>query len=223
MLLEKERELLVEYGKKMSAAGLSSGTSGNLSIYNPEAKLMAITPSGIGYFDTVVEDIVVTDLEANIVEGTKKPSSEWALHTAFYKNKPECRAVVHVHSRFCTTFAALNQPIRAVHYVIGDAGVATVPCAPYRTFGSMELALEAVEVCGEGNAVLLANHGLITCGDSLKGAYGLACNMEFIAEIQYRAMSIGQPVVLSDQEMEHVMNEFKHYGQAKKPGEKQCY
>ena len=60
MLLEKERELLVEYGKKMSAARLSSGTSGNLSIYNPEAKLMAITPSGIGYFDTVVGDIVIT-------------------------------------------------------------------------------------------------------------------------------------------------------------------
>lgn len=223
MLLEKERELLVEYGKKMSAAGLSSGTSGNLSIYNPESKLMAITPSGIGYFDTVIEDIVITDLDANIVEGTRKPSSEWALHTAFYKNKPECRAVVHAHSRFCTTFAALNQPIRAVHYVIGDAGTATVPCAPYRTFGSTELAQEAVEVCGEGNAVLLANHGLITCADSLKGAYGLACNMEFIAEIQYRAMSIGTPVVLSDQEMEHVMDEFKHYGQARKPGEKQCY
>ena len=223
MLLQEERELIVEYGKKMSAAGLSAGTSGNISIYNAEKKLMAISPSGIAYFDTVPEDIVIIDLEANIVEGSKKPSSEWALHSEFYKHKPECRAVVHAHSRFCTTFAVLNQPVKAVHYVIGDAGTATVPCAPYRTFGSLELAQEAVEVCGEGNAVLLANHGLITCGTTLKSAYGLACNMEFIAEVQYRAMCIGNPVILSDEEMNHVMDEFKSYGQVRKPGEKQCY
>lgn len=223
MLLLEERKLIVEYGKKMSAAGLSAGTSGNISIYNPEQKLMAISPSGIDYFETVPEDVVIIDLDANIVEGIRKPSSEWALHSEFYKHKPDCLAVIHAHSRFCTVFAVLNQPVRAVHYVIGDAGTATVPCAPYRTFGSMELAQEAVEVCGEGSAVLLANHGLITCGSNLKNAYGLACNMEFIAEMQYRAMSIGQPVILSDEEMDHVMDKFKSYGQVKKIGEKQCY
>ena len=74
MLLQKERELVAEYGKKMSAAGLSTGTSGNLSIYVPEKGLMAISPSGIGYFDIRPEDVVVTDLEAGIVEGTRKPS-----------------------------------------------------------------------------------------------------------------------------------------------------
>ncbi|PKM52209.1 MAG: aldolase [Firmicutes bacterium HGW-Firmicutes-7] len=223
MLMQKEREEIVAYGKIMSSAGLSSGTSGNISIFNAEEKLVAISPSGIGYFDTKPEDVVVIDLEGNIVEGDKKPSSEWALHTVFYKTKSEARAVVHAHSRFCTTFAVLNQPIRAVHYVIGDAGTGTVPCAPYKTFGSIELAEAAIEACGDGDAVLLGNHGLLTCGSSLKSAYGLACNMEFIAEVQYRAMCIGEPVILSDKEMEHVMNEFKSYGQVKKPDEKSCY
>ena len=132
MLLKKERELVVEYGKKMSAAGLSKGTSGNISIYNAEEKLMAISPSGVGYFETVPEDVVVMDLEGNVVEGDKKPSSEWGLHTVFYVNKPDAGAVVHTHSAYCTTFACLNMPIKALHYVIGGAGTAEVPCAPYK-------------------------------------------------------------------------------------------
>ncbi len=215
MLLQEEREQIVAYGKKMSADRLSTGTSGNISIYNAEKELMAISPSGIGYFDTAPEDIVIMDLEANIVEGTKKPSSEWALHTAMYKAKPDCRAVVHAHSMYCTVFAILNQPLKAVHYVIGDAGVATVPCAPYRTFGSKELADVTSEACGKSDAVLLANHGMLACGKNLESAYGLACGMEFCAEVQYRAMSIGEPVVLSDEEMNRVLKKFKSYGQVK--------
>ena len=220
MLMQEERELIVEYGKKMSAARLSTGTSGNISIYNAEKGLMAISPSGMDYFSTQPEDVVITDLEANIVDGARKPSSEWGLHTAFYKHKPQARAVVHTHSMYCTTFAVLGQPIRAVHYVIGDTGVATVPCAPYYPFGTLELAEAAIKVCGESNAVLLGNHGLVTCGSSLKSAYSLACNMEYIAELQYRAMCIGKPNILSDEEMADVMERFNSYGQpgAKKTG-----
>ena len=220
MLMQEERELIVEYGKKMSAARLSTGTSGNISIYNAEKGLMAISPSGIDYFSTQPEDVVIMDPEANVVDGARKPSSEWGLHTTFYKHKPEARAVVHTHSMYCTTFAVLGQPIRAVHYVIGDAGVATVPCAPYYPFGTLELAEAAISVCGESNAVLLGNHGLVTCGSSLKSAYSLACNMEYIAELQYRAMCIGKPNILSDEEMADVMERFKSYGQpgAKKTG-----
>lgn len=223
MLMQKERELIVEYGKKMSSSGLSSGTSGNISIYNAEERKMAISPSGIGYFDTKPSDIVIMDLFGNIVDGERKPSSEWDLHTEFYKAKPHARSVVHAHSVYCTTFAVLNQPIRAVHYVIGDAGAAEVPCAQYRTFGTPELAQEAVRAAGKSDAVLLANHGVLTCGTSLQSAYGLACNLEFIAEVQYRAMGVGTPAVLSDEEMDNVMERFKSYGQVKKPGEKSCY
>ena len=108
MLMQEERELVVEYGKKMSAARLSTGTSGNISIYNAEKGLMAISPSGIDYFSTRPEDVVITDLDANIVDGDKKPSSEWGLHTTFYRHKPHARAVVHTHSMYCTTFAVLG-------------------------------------------------------------------------------------------------------------------
>ena len=215
MYLEEKKEL-VEYGKKMSAEGLSSGTSGNLSIYLKEEGVVLITPSGIGYFDTEPEDIVVMDLEGNIVEGSRKPSSEWHLHTLFYKNKPEAGAVVHTHSKYCTTLSTLRMPIKAVHYVIADAGTDEVPCAPYRRYGTEELAKVAVETAGESNAVLLANHGIVVCGKKLKSAYGLAKGMEYVAEIQVTAMSVGEPVVLTKEEMEEVMEGFKTYGQVKR-------
>ena len=213
MLMQEERELVVEYGKKMSADRLSTGTSGNISIYNAEKGLMAISPSGMDYFSTKPEDVVITDLDANIVDGSRKPSSEWALHTAFYRAKPRARAVVHAHSMYCTAFAILGQPLRAVHYMIASAGTDVIPCAPYRTFGTVELAEAAMEVCGESDAVLLGNHGLVVCGKDIKSAYSLACNMEYIAELQYRAMCIGTPNVLTDEQMAQVMEKFKSYGQ----------
>ena len=182
MYLEEKKEL-VEYGKKMSSEGLSSGTSGNLSIYLKEEGVVLITPSGIGYFDTTPEDIVVMDLEGNIIEGTRKPSSEWHLHTLFYKNKPEARAVVHTHSKFCTTLATLRMPIKAVHYVIADAGTNEVPCAPYRRYGTEELAKVAVESAGESNAVLLANHGIVVCGKNLKFIFFVFNHLAFTKEI----------------------------------------
>lgn len=130
MNLLRERELLTEYGKRMSRDGLSVGTSGNLSIYVPEAGLMAITPSGLDYEATTPADIVVMDLDAHVVEGERKPSSEWALHTAFYRQYPAARAVVHTHSMYCTVLACLGKPLEAVHYAIAAAGAARVPVAP---------------------------------------------------------------------------------------------
>lgn len=213
MLLQKERELVVEYGRRMSADRLSTGTSGNISIYVPERGLLAISPSGIGYFDTRPEDVVVMNLEVQIVEGTRKPSSEWALHTLFYKRKPHIRSVVHTHSMYCTTFAVLGRPLQAVHYAIADAGAAEVPCAPYFPFGTVELAKAAVETAGAGDAVLLGNHGLVACGRDIAGAYGLAVNLEYVAELQYRALCIGTPNILNQDQMADVMKRFQSYGQ----------
>lgn len=213
MLMRNEREQIVKYGEAMSAARLSTGTSGNISIYNAELGLLAISPSGLDYFSTKPEDVVIAKLDGTVVDGTRKPSSELGLHAAFYREKPEIGAVVHTHSMYCTVFASLGQSVRAIHYVIADTGSAEVPCAPYHPYGTQELAEDAVRTCGEGKAVLLANHGLVTCGKDLSSAYSLACNMEYIAELQYRAMCIGQPNYLSDAQIADVIERFKSYGQ----------
>lgn len=216
MKLRQERELLTEYGMRMSRAGLSVGTSGNLSVYVPEEGLMAITPSGLDYEATTPSDIVVMDLEAHVVEGERKPSSEWALHTKFYQRHPAARAVVHTHSMYCTTLACLGKPLEAVHYAIGAAGAARIPVAPYRLFGTPELAEAAVEACGNGKAVLLANHGLVAWEGSLPKAFSLARDLEFTAELQWRAMAVGTPNILTDGQMAEALERFKTYGQPKK-------
>lgn len=215
-MYEKEKIEIVEYGKKLITDRLTTGTSGNISIYDPEKKLMLISPSGIGYFDTKPEDIVVMDLDGNVVEGDKKPSSEHGLHAAMYKSKPNARATVHTHSMYCTVLSVLGEPIRAAHYVVADAGVTCVPCAKYETYGTMELANAAVKAMGESDAVLLANHGMVAVGKSLKSAYGLAAGMEYCAEVYYRALCTNKtPNILSDDEMRKVIEKFKGYGQVK--------
>lgn len=215
-MFEKERNEIVEYGKKLVADHLTPGTSGNISIYDAEKKLMIISPSGIGYLETKPEDIVVMELDGKIVEGDKKPSSEWGLHATMYKTKPEARGVVHTHSLYCTVLSVLHEPIRASHYVVADCGSTQVPCAEYQTFGTMELAQSAAKAMGESNAVILANHGMLAVGKSLKSAYALASGMEFCAEVHYKALCAGKPFVLPDDEMRRVIEKFKGYGQASK-------
>lgn len=217
MLMQKEREEIVEYGKKSSELGLCTGTAGNISIYDPEQELMVIKPSGLGYFETVAADVVVMKLDGTIVEGTRKPSSEWAMHAAFYKAKEDARSVVHTHQPYCTTFACLQKPIEAVHYCIVGAGASSVQCAEYATFGTPELAANAIKALGDAKAVLLANHGLITCGPNIKKAFSLANNLEFCAEMQWRTMAVGEPVILNDELMNQVADRFQSYGQTGKP------
>lgn len=213
MLMRVEREALVDYGKKLSLAGLCPGTSGNLSVYDPDSGLMAITPSGLNYFETCPEDIVITDLSGNIADGGRRPSSELNLHAAFYRAKPEARSVVHTHSVFCTTLGILGEPIRAVHFMIGAANSREIPLAPYVTFGTQALAEVAVRFCGGSKAVMLANHGLVTCGGSLADAFELAVTLEYVAQLQYRARCAGSPNVLDDEQVDAAIERFRSYGQ----------
>lgn len=213
MLMRAEREALVDYGKKLSLEGLCPGTSGNLSVYDPDSGFMAITPSGLNYFETCPEDIVITDLSGNIADGGRRPSSELNLHAAFYRAKPEARSVVHTHSVFCTTLGILGEPIRAVHFMIGAANSREIPLAPYVTFGTEELAEVAVRFCGGSKAVMLANHGLVTCGGSLADAFELAVTLEYVAQLQYRARCAGSPNVLDDEQVDAAIERFRSYGQ----------
>lgn len=224
--MEEERKLVAEYGQKMSTDGLSRGTAGNISIFDPDLDLMAISPSGLGYFDTTAEDVCVCDLNGMIVDGRRKPSSEFGLHAGFYKEKVNegCLAIVHTHSDYATTLACMGEPIRAVHYLIASAGTNEIPICGYTTFGTPELAKMAVEACTNSKAVLLANHGLVAFGRDLKKAYDLACDMESLAKTQWQCMCAGKMNVLTKEQIDAVLVRFQTYGQTvSKPGELKSY
>ena len=215
MLLREERESIVEYGKKLVTSNLTKGTGGNLSAFNREKGLFAISPSGIDYFKIKVEDVVVMDLEGNKVDGDRVPSSEYEMHRIFYANREDIDALIHTHTMYATTLACLNWELPPVHYMVALAGL-NVRCAKYATYGTRELAENAFEAMKDRKAVLLANHGLLAGADTLANAFNITEEIEYCAELYYRAKSIGEPVILPEEEMVLMMEKFKTYGQVKK-------
>ncbi|MBV1819370.1 L-fuculose-phosphate aldolase [Anaerosalibacter bizertensis] len=214
MLMKNEREQIVEYGKKLIDANLTKGTGGNLSIFNREKQLMAISPSGIDYFKIKAEDVVILDLEGNKVDGDKSPSSEYEMHRIFYENRRDIDAIIHTHTMYATTIACLNWELPPVHYMVALAGL-NVRCAKYATYGTKELAENAFEAMKDRNAVLLANHGLLAGAKDLANAFNITEEIEYCAELYYRTKCIGEPVILSEEEMTLMLDKFKTYGQVK--------
>ncbi len=208
MLMEKERNLIVQYGKKLIESGLTTGTGGNLSIFNRDRQLIAISPSGLDYFETKAEDIVLLDLDGNIIQGNRKPSSEFEMHRIFYSNRDDINALVHTHSVYAATIAAMRWELPPIHYLIALAG-SNIRCTDYATYGTEELARNAFESMKDRKAVLLANHGLLVGRDTLAGAFSLAEHMEFCSELYYRGKSIGEPVLLTEEEMDIMLKKFK--------------
>lgn len=214
MLMEKARAQLVEFGKKLVENNLTKGTGGNLSVFDRETGYMAITPSGIDFFETKEEDIVITDLDGNIIEGHRSPSSEWAMHMMPYKHRTDIDAVIHAHTTYATVLACLREELPATHYMIAVAGK-NVRCANYATYGSLELAENSFEAMKDRKAVILANHGILAGANDLLNAFNIIEELEYCSQIYYMARSIGEPIVLSDDEMERMAEKFKTYGQRK--------
>ena len=209
-MMEYEKEQVVRYGKKLIDRRLTTGSGGNISVYNREKNLVAISPSGLDYYETTPEDIVILDIDGNLVEGKHRPSSEAGMHLAFYKNRADVSGIVHTHSKFATAIACMGWELPAVHYLIGMAGH-RVKCTGYATYGSDELAKKALETIGDSNAVLLANHGLIALGEDVDRAFSTAEHLEFVSEVYYLTKTLGTPNILSDENMDEVMKKFGTY------------
>ena len=212
MLMEKERLLLIEYGKKLVKAGLTKGTGGNLSIFDRKNGHVAITPSGIDFFEIQPEDIVIIDVDGNVIEGNRVPSSEWAMHVMPYKYRDDIDAVIHAHTMYATVMACLREDLPATHYMIAVAG-GNVRVAKYATYGSPELAQNAFEAMKDRKAVILANHGILAGANDLLNAFNIIEEVEYCAEVYTKAKAIGEPVVLPHEEMTLMAEKFKTYGQ----------
>jgi len=212
MQLLTERTAIVQYGKKLLTSQLTTGTGGNLSIYNRKEGLIAIKPSGINYDEIRPEDVVIVTPQGELVEGDHVPSIEIRFHLALLQARPEINAVVHTHQVYATTLACLHWELPAVHYLVGFSG-SKVPLAKYATFGSQELSDNILAAIGNHNACLMANHGLVTVGKDLAAAFAVAEVLELVAHIYIQARSIGEPVILSDDEMQAVIDKFDSYGQ----------
>lgn len=209
-----ERGEVLEVARAVGASNLAYGASGNLSRLDAAGNGFWVTPSGVGFNDLTAAGLVWVPLEGEPEPGSWRPSSEWRLHQAIYRALPGARGVVHVHPPFATALAVARVPLPLVHYQIAEAGP-LVPLAPYRTFGSAELAevvAGTLQAAG-ARAALMANHGMVAAGPDLLGAFRLAQDVEWAARIYLLARAAGEPAVLSPRERRAVLEALAGYGQ----------
>ena len=203
------RAAIIATAIEMNDRRINSGKSGNVSARTETGFL--ITPTGLPYESMRPEDIVPVTL-GGVATGPRTPSSEWRFHRDIYVDRPDAGAIVHAHSPFATTLACLGRGIPAFHYMVAVAGGKDIRCAPYATFGTQELSDNALVALSGRRACLLANHGMIAVDASLGNALVLAIEVEALAEQYWRALQIGAPNLLSDAEMDIVLDKFRSYG-----------
>ncbi len=187
--------------------GINHGSSGNASARVEEG--MLVTASALSYEAMAPDDIVFVD-EAGGFHGGRRPSSEWPFHAAIYGARPEVRAIVHLHSPAATALATLRRGVPAFHYMVALAG-GPIRCSPYALFGSKALAKHAVDALKDRTAALLGNHGQIAVGPDLGAALELAHEVEVLADQYLRALAVGEPVLLTDAELDEALARFATY------------
>ncbi|WP_086981342.1 L-fuculose-phosphate aldolase [Vibrio aphrogenes] len=195
---------------EMTRLGLNQGTAGNVSVRYEQG--MLITPTGIPYDKLTPEHIVYVTEDGQFEEG-KLPSSEWLFHLTCYKTRMDVDAVVHNHSINCAAVSILNKTIPAIHYMVAASGSNEIPCVPYATFGSPELAEYVTTGIKKSKAILLQHHGLITAEKNLDKALWLAHECEVLAELYLKTLAIEKDVPILDlKEMKAVLDKFQTYG-----------
>lgn len=191
------KEMIVEAGRKMYNTGLVAGTSGNISMRNPDKEdSFFITPSSMAYNQIQEHDIVEINSKGEPYIKGLRPSSEWQMHVCVYERFKKYNAIVHTHSTFATSFAVTHEDIPLIliemrPYLGGDLHV-----APYRPAGSKELGEVILPYLEHRNSCLLANHGTISCGETLEDAFMAAEYVEDAAKIYYYAKTSGTPVII---------------------------
>lgn len=207
------RKALVHFSREAVIRQLSNATAGNLSIRFQNR--MLITPSGVAPDHMNETQIVDVAFDGSFRSGLK-PSSEWALHAAIYGKRPEVQAIVHAHPTYCVALSVLREPMPPFHYMVAAFGGNEVPCAPYRTFGGPALAEAVVNTMGVSySACFMANHGMIAVGDSIETAFNRTEKLEVLARQYQLARTMGEIILLSDEEMAEVHEVYKTYGYGK--------
>ena len=203
------RQQIIDTARAMNASGLNQGSSGNLSARDGDGFL--ITPSGMDYDSLMADDIVWMDF-AGKTKGQRKPSSEWRFHAAIYQHHADANAILHAHPVGCSALACLGKDIPAFHYMVAIAGGKDIRCADYATFGTPELSAHVIDALQDRKACLMAHHGLTCFEKDLARVFALAVEVEHLATVYGRMLTMGEAQILSDSEMVRVLKKFESYG-----------
>ena len=209
-----QRNQIIEYSIKLNSTNLSPLRSGNISLRGKEddKEGYLITPSGKKYETLKAEDIVFMGLNEELRDtSNQNPSSEWRFHRDIYLNKKEAHAIVHAHSPHATAVSSHGKTIPPFHYMIALAGGEDIKCADYATFGTEELSNNVIKALEKRSACLMSNHGQVAFGKNLEDAFELAQEVENICHQYTIALKLGDPKILSFEEMKKVLEKAKNY------------
>jgi L-fuculose-phosphate aldolase len=202
------REKLIAAARSMAALGINQGKSGNLSVRTQAG--MLITPSAIAYEELTPDQLALMPFngEYGNFEGPRRPSSEWRFHMDIMTARPEVGAIVHTHAPYATALAMARREIPACHYMIARFGGAPIRVAGYALFGTAELSGLVLAALRGRSACLMANHGFVTTGATLDAAMLAAVELEALAKQYVLSLTIGGPVLLSEQEVQAAVQQF---------------
>ena len=213
MLLEQLRKIVCKCNMELPKNELVKMTSGNVSGRDPESGLVVIKPSGVSFEDLTPANMVVVDMDCQVVEGELKPSTDTDTHLYVYRHRPDVFGMVHTHSPYASSFAVLGQSIPACLTTSAMLG-GEVPLGGYAPIGGADIGQEIIDKIGNSLAILMQNHGVFTIGASAQQATKMAIEVEEIAKIAHLAMSRGEPIVLSESQLNYMVDLYQNkYGQ----------
>lgn len=213
-MLESLKERVWKMNLMLPKNNLVTMTSGNVSGRDPETGYVVIKPSGVLYDEMTPEDMVVVDLQGNVIEGRLKPSVDTATHLYVYRHRSDVMGIVHTHSPYATSFAALGRPIPVYLTAIADEFGGPIPVGPYAQIGGEQIGKVIVEYIGDSPAILMKNHGVFTIGKSPEAAVKAAVMVEDVAKTVHLALLLGQPDEIPEEEVKRAHERYMtKYGQ----------
>ena len=235
MTEDQARQAIIDLACSMTGHGINHGSAGNVSMrwHRGGSDGFLVTPSALPYDQCTTDDIVWMSLVAPdpatsllppgpvkspaepVVDGRRRPSSEWRFHHDLYAHRSDAQAIVHTHAPHCAALACLpriqRDGIPAFHYMVALAGGHDIRCAPYATFGTQALSDHVLAAMTDRRACLMAHHGMLAIGASLEAALALAIELEWLAATYAQTLQLGAPALLSEQEMDRVLEKFSSY------------
>lgn len=214
--VEATRAEVAELHAELPRNGLVVWTAGNVSARVPGAELLVIKPSGVSYDELTPEAMVVCDLEGNLVEGERAPSSDTAAHAYVYRHMPEVNGVVHTHSPYATAWSARGEAIPCVLTMMADEFGGEIPVGPFAIIGDDSIGRGIVETLrgSRSSAVLMRNHGPFTVGRDARAAVKSAVLCEEVARTVHLARELGDLVPIEQHHIDSLYERYQNvYGQ----------
>ncbi len=213
-MLEKLRQEVRQMNLELPKNHLVTMTSGNVSGRDRGTNYVVIKPSGVKYEDLKSSDMMVVDLEGKVIEGELKPSFDTLTHLYVYRHRQDVNGIVHTHSNYATSFAAVGESIPVCLTAMADQFGGPIPVGAYARIGEEEIGKEIIRSIGESPAILMKNHGVFTIGSSPRAALKTAVMLEDVAKTVFLAMLRGTPQAIPDEEVKRAHKKYlEQYGQ----------